>query len=151
MIGFLGTYYVNLDEKGRANIPSKFRRVLDRDLNPNVVVSRTHGHLSVFEPSVWEKFVGQCDDVSPFDRKESDRLRQFTSKADTCEIKSGKLLIPSQLRKVAGLNKEVALVGMSTYFEIWDMNRLEEHERQVEHDLQVERERQAEQEREPEQ
>ena len=146
MTGFLGTYYVNLDEKGRANIPSKFRRVLDKDLNPNVVVSATHGHLSVFALPVWEKVVGKHDDVSPFDRKESDRLRPFTSKADTCEIKSGKLLIPAQLRKTASLNKEVALVGMSTYFEIWDMNQLEEHERRIEHDLQVERERQTEQE-----
>ena len=43
--------------------------------------------------------------------------------------KSGKILIPATQRIVAGLKKEVMIVGMSKTFELWDPNRWEEASR----------------------
>ena len=34
------------------------------------------------------------------------------------------MLIPADLRTLAGLEKEVALVGMGEHFELWDAKRL---------------------------
>ncbi len=36
---------------------------------------------------------------------------------------SGKILIPQNQREIAGLEKEIALVGMSKTFEIWSKDR----------------------------
>jgi MraZ protein len=38
-------------------------------------------------------------------------------------MKSGKILLPLNLRDIAGLKKEAVLVGMSKTFEIWSPER----------------------------
>ena len=119
MNGFLGTYYVNLDDKGRANVPSKFRGILEKINNPNMVICVMENFLIVFPQEEWKLNEEKMSDLSAFDIEDRNRLREFYSRADECELKSGKVLIPSRLRKIAEINKEVVLVGMSRTFEIW--------------------------------
>mgnify|MGYP001239352295 CR=1 FL=1 len=126
MNGFLGTYYVNLDDKGRANVPAKFRIVLEGHNNPNVVVCMMDNYLIVFPQREWLLNEEKLNDLSAFNKEDRSRLREFYSRADECELKSGKLLVQSSLRKMAGLSKEAVLVGMSRTFEIWSRNRWEE-------------------------
>ena len=121
MNGFLGTYYVNLDDKGRVNIPSKFKAVLEKENSSNLVICTMEQYLVVFPQYEWMANEEKLKDLSAFETKDRNRLRDFYSRADECEMKSGKVLIPSNLRKAAKLNKEVVLVGMSRTFEIWDL------------------------------
>jgi MraZ protein len=125
MNGFLGTYYVNLDDKGRANVPAKFRSILEKDNNLNMVVCVMDDFLIVFPQDEWKLNEEKMNDLSAFDTADRNRLREFYSRADECEMKSGKVLVPSRLRKMAELNKEVVLVGMSRTFEIWSKDRWE--------------------------
>lgn len=125
MNGFLGTYYVNLDDKGRANVPSKFRSILEKDNNLNMVVCIMDDFLIVFPQEEWKLNEEKMSDLSAFDAADRNRLREFYSRADECEMKSGKVLVPSRLRKMAELNKEIVLVGMSRTFEIWSKDRWE--------------------------
>jgi len=122
MNGFLGTYYVNLDDKGRVNIPSKFKAVLEKGNNPNLVICTMDQYLVVFPQNEWTTNEEKLNDLSAFDKEDRNRLRDFYSRADECEMKSGKVLIPAFLRKTAELNREVVLVGMSRTFEIWSMS-----------------------------
>ena len=41
---------------------------------------------------------------------------------------AGRILISPELRSVAGLTKEVMLLGMGSHFELWDAGRLAEDE-----------------------
>ena len=125
MNGFLGTYYVNLDDKGRANVPAKFKAVLECETSPNLIVCGKEDYLIVFPQKEWTLNEEKLKDLSAFDTEDRNRLREFYSQADECEIKSGKLLVQSQLRKIAGISKEVVLVGMSRTFEIWSKDRWE--------------------------
>ena len=125
MNGFLGTYYVNLDDKGRANIPAKFRSILDQANNPNVVVCVKENYLIVFPQKEWAVNEEKLTHLSAFETEDRNRLREFYSQADECELKSGKILVQSRLRKIAGLSKEAVLVGMSRTFEIWSRERWE--------------------------
>ena len=125
MNGFLGTYYVNLDDKGRANIPAKFRSILSQKNNPNVVVCNMDDYLVVFPQKEWSINEEKLAHLSAFETEDRNRLREFYSQADECEIKSGKILVQSRLRGIAGLNKEAVLVGMSRTFEIWARDRWE--------------------------
>ena len=126
MNGFLGTYYVNLDDKGRANVPAKFRVILEREGNSNIVVCLMDDYLIVFPQKEWSVNEEKLRDLSAFDGEDRNRLREFYSRADECEVKSGKLLVQSSLRKMAKLTKEVVLVGMSRTFEIWARDLWEE-------------------------
>ena len=44
---------------------------------------------------------------------------------------AGRILIGSELRAAAGLEREVMLLGMGGHLELWDAARLAEHERKA--------------------
>jgi len=106
MNGFLGTYSVNMDEKGRLNVPSKFKAILEKSYDSNLVVAVMDNFLIAFPQKEWQI--------------NEERLNNLASE---CELKSGKILVPQFQREIAGLNKEVVLVGMSKTFEIWAGDR----------------------------
>ena len=60
-----------------------------------------------------------------FDAAANIYLRYFISGAIECPLKQGRILIPPDLRELAGLKKDVVLVGHLTRFEIWDKDRWE--------------------------
>ena len=123
--GFLGTYHIALDEKGRINIPAKFKAVAEEKNNPNMVICVMTQFLIVFPQGEWAINEEKLNHLSAFDKEDRNRLREFYSRAAECELKSGKILIPSNQREIAGLVKDVVLVGMSKTFEIWARERWE--------------------------
>jgi MraZ protein len=39
--------------------------------------------------------------------------------------RAGRILIPSELRQMCALDREIALIGMGEHFELWDRSTLE--------------------------
>ena len=129
MNGFLGTYSVSLDDKGRLNVPVKFRTLLEHR-SPKVVVSvgkttMGSGYLKVFSPPEWDNEVEKLSHLSAFDEENQKKLRGIYPNAAECEIKSGKILIPVFQREAAGLQKEVWIKAMGNRFDLWAPDRWE--------------------------
>ena len=122
MLSFLGTYNISLDEKGRFNVPAKFRGTLDQS-GPQLVVCAMEPFLVVFPQKEWAENEEKLSTLNAFNKEDRTRLREFYSRATDCEMKSGKILLPLSLRDIAGLKKEAVLVGMSKTFEIWSPER----------------------------
>ncbi len=122
MNSFLGTYNISLDEKGRFNVPAKFRGTLEQS-GPQLVVCAMEPFLVVFPQKEWAENEEKLSTLNAFNKEDRTRLREFYSRATDCEMKSGKILLPLNLRDVAGLKKEAVLVGMSKTFEIWSSER----------------------------
>ena len=122
MSSFLGTYNISLDEKGRFNVPAKFRGTLDQS-GPQLVVCAMEHFLVVFPQKEWAENEEKLSTLNAFNKEDRTRLREFYSRATDCEMKSGKILLPLNLRDIAGLKKEAVLVGMSKTFEIWSPER----------------------------
>ena len=122
MSSFLGTYNISLDEKGRFNVPAKFRGTLDQS-GPQLVVCAMEPFLVVFPQKEWAENEEKLSTLNAFNKEDLTRLREFYSRATDCEMKSGKILLPLNLRDIAGLKKEAVLVGMSKTFEIWSPER----------------------------
>ena len=122
MSSFLGTYNISLDEKGRFNVPAKFRGTLDQS-GPQLVVCAMEPFLVVFPQKEWAENEEKLSTLNAFNKEDRTRLREFYSRATDCEMKSGKILLPLSLRDIAGLKKEAVLVGMSKTFEIWSPER----------------------------
>ena len=123
MNGFLGTYSVSLDDKGRLNVPAKFKALLEQD-SPQLVTCGMDGFLIVFPQREWAANEEKLSHLNAFDKNDRNRLREFYARATECEIKSGKVLISAAQREAAGLKKEVTIVGMSKTFELWAPDRL---------------------------
>ncbi|MBM14962.1 MAG: division/cell wall cluster transcriptional repressor MraZ [Nitrospina sp.] len=124
MSGFLGTYNISLDEKGRFNVPAKFRGTIEQS-GPQLVVCAMDPFLVIFPQKEWAENEQKMNDLNAFNKEDRARLREFYSRATDCEMKSGKILLPLSLRDIAGLKKEAVLVGMSKTFEIWSPQRWE--------------------------
>ncbi|KAB1643974.1 division/cell wall cluster transcriptional repressor MraZ [Gulosibacter chungangensis] len=115
---FLGTYSPKLDDKGRLILPAKFRE----DLAEGVVLTRGQDRcVYVFSSSEFEGFHAQIRQAPVTSKQARDYLRLLLSAAHAeTPDKQGRITIPPQLRKYAGLDRELAVIGAGTRAEIWD-------------------------------
>ncbi|MCS7150340.1 MAG: division/cell wall cluster transcriptional repressor MraZ [Caldimicrobium sp.] len=125
---FRGRFRHSIDEKGRISLPSKFREVLRvRYGTESLVVTNIPECLVVYPVVEWKKMEEALLKI-PFTIKEGrEFLRYFLGSAEEVEPdKQGRLLLPQSLRSEIKLDREVILLGMLTYFEIWNPQVLEE-------------------------
>ena len=73
----------------------------------------------------WERFSQKLSALPVTDMGGQAIRRKLYSMAASCEIdKQGRILIPAQLRDLAGLNKDATLVGIDDHIEIWNPETL---------------------------
>lgn len=121
----LGTHNPRLDDKGRLILPSKFRSQLASGL----VMTRGQERCLYLLPMEEFRRMYEQIRVAPITSKQSrDYLRVFLSGAsDETPDKQGRVSIPANLRQYAGLDRDVAVIGMGTRVEIWDATAWEEY------------------------
>lgn len=115
-----GEYCNSLDDKGRISIPSRMRNEIAGNL---LVVTRGIDKcLWVFPPEEWKKIAESLmASSSVFKSKTRLLQRRIIAPAAECEIdKAGRINIPPTLRDSAGLKKDVVILGIERYIEIWD-------------------------------
>ena len=123
---FEGRSRHSLDEKGRLAIPARFKEVLEKRGDSSLVVTNLNNCLVAFAGDDWQRIKDKAVNLPMFDSAANIYFRYFVSGAIKCSLKQGRILIPPDLRELAGLKKEVVLVGHLTRFEIWDRDRWEE-------------------------
>jgi MraZ protein len=123
---FEGRSRHTLDEKGRLAVPARFREILKTRGDSSLVVTNLSSCLVAFATDDWQKIKEKAINLPLFDSAANIYIRYFISGAIECPLKQGRILISPDLRQLAGLNKEVVLVGHLTRFEIWDRERWEE-------------------------
>jgi len=118
---FMGEYNHTVDEKGRLIIPSKFREELGGDF---VVTKGLDGCLFAYDNSEWKTFEDKLK-LLPLTNKEARIFaRHMLAGAAQVDIdKQGRILLPSNLRNYAGLEKDVVLVGVASRIEIWSKDK----------------------------
>ena len=110
-----------LDAKGRLNIPSRFREVLEYQGNGQLMVTNWHKCLKAFPVKVWERIETTLL-VQGKKQPGMDSFRRYVISGVTeCSLdKQGRILLPPTLRSDFDLKKDVVLNGMLDHFEIWD-------------------------------
>lgn len=79
------------------------------------------GCLLLYPLPEWDRFAERVAQLG-LDAQWYKRL--FLGNAMDVELDStGRVLVSPELRQYAGLNKEVILMGMGTYFELWDKSQ----------------------------
>ncbi len=118
---FLGRFSHNLDAKGRLAIPAKFRGALADGL---VVTRGIDRCLSVYPLTAWETLAARVSalSISDPDARQFKRM-VFAEAMDEDLDAQGRIVVPSELRRYAGIEREAIIVGMNTYVEIWDPTR----------------------------
>ncbi len=123
---FGGVTHLNLDLKNRLAIPAKYRDVLqDGELSRLVLTLESAQCLLLYPEAEWAtvrtKVQQLPNSIHPMVKSYQ---RLVLGHAETVELdKSGRILLPAALKKMALLEREVVLVGMGNRFELWDHGR----------------------------
>lgn len=136
---FIGEYNHSIDPKGRVIIPVKFRAELGERF---VVTKGLDNCLFVYPNDEWKNFEEKLRTLPLTSKDARAFIRFFFAGAAECELdKQGRILLPSNLRDYAHLEKELVIIGVSTRVEIWSRDAWEAYnnDANLEHDDIVEK------------
>lgn len=119
--GFEGT----VDGKGRIVLPAKLRNNIGEAFH---IMKGFGGYVAIYPEENYSQMVGELMNM----KKSSDEYlslaryllgSSFEGEADA----NGRVLIPTVLRKFAGLEKEIVILGAGDHAEIWDSEKFQEN------------------------
>ena len=115
---FLGTYEPKLDDKGRVILPARFRE----DMEGGIVLTRGQEHcIYAFPAQEFEKMTVELRRAPLSSKQARDYVRVLLSGAyKEVPDKQGRITLPPDLRKYAGLDRELTVIGAGSRAEIWN-------------------------------
>jgi MraZ protein len=117
---FRGTFTHRLNKQGRISLPSRFKEVLEEREVKRIVIVRHRDKLDAYPEDEWQNEEMKRESLDLDDEKISDYLHYMQSNVFEVDIDGqNRILLPPNLREGIGENKEVVLLGMNKYFEIW--------------------------------
>lgn len=119
---FRGVNSIQLDEKGRMAIPTRYRQKLEQEAASQLVITidTEVKCLLLYPLPIWETIEQKLESLPSFNRAARRIQRLLMGHATEVELDShGRILIPSPLREYAELQKSITLVGQGKKFEIW--------------------------------
>ncbi len=119
---FSGRHALNLDAKGRLAVPTRQREKLNASCGGRVVLTQhpMDACLVVYPEQEWERIAAQVASLSDATPQERGLKRRFLGQAVELELDgSGRILVPTELRELIGLDKKAMLVGIQHRFELW--------------------------------
>ena len=120
---FRGANSINLDSKGRIAVPAKYRQGIIESTDSHMIITCDPyvDCLLIFPLENWiktETFLHSLSHSNPKHRRLKRIMLNNASEVDMDA--SGRLLLPSTLRKKLKLQKELMLIGDVNKFQLWD-------------------------------
>jgi MraZ protein len=125
-----GTFPRAIDDKQRIAIPKRVRDTFQIGDGPRLVfvAPGTDQSLVIYSEEGFARLADQLSAASPTGQDVRAFSRVFFSQAQQLEIDGqGRIRIPPDLARHAGLEKEVVLVGVRDHMELWDRARWESY------------------------
>lgn len=113
----IGSYRHQIDAKNRFRVPTK----LKSELGSNFIITKgVGGCLFAFSSEGFEDLYKKVSMIPLFDEEAQKPVRKFLSSAfETEEDGQARILLPKELKKFAGITKNIVFVGAGNRVEIW--------------------------------
>jgi MraZ protein len=120
-----GTFARSLDEKLRVAIPKRVRDVMRAAEKTELFVAPgTDASLAIYTQEAFARLAERLATVSPTRQDVRAFSRLFYAQAQSVELDSqGRIRIPPDLATMAGLEKDVLLLGVQDHLELWAAER----------------------------
>ena len=131
---FVGTYELTIDAKNRLSIPLAVREKMNAQSEGRawyVVPGRRPRTLAIYpERSFEERRQRYPGEEQLSDEAFEWRQFEYSQTALVDPDSQGRVLIPERLLNMAGVQRDVALIGMQDHLELWNRGELEEFQRE---------------------
>ena len=129
---FTGEFSYSLDNKGRLNIPAKFRNVLSKGNQRSFVITRGMDTcIWVYPHKVWLTIEDELRKLSSLSRTNRSFIRSTVRYASTVQYdKQGRIALSQNLIDYAQLKNDALIIGVVNKIEIWNPTRLDETDKQ---------------------
>ena len=120
---FRGLSTISVDDKGRLAVPTRYRELLAALASQELVITLNPWDraLWLYPVAEWELIEGKLSVLSDFDRAGRRTKQIMRGYATDCACDAtGRVLLPPPLREIAGIERQVTLLGQGNKFEIWD-------------------------------
>jgi MraZ protein len=120
---FLSSFTNHIDTKGRLSVPATFRAAANAEQFAGVVLFRsfTNNCIEGFLMSRMEKMAAATDELGAFDKVQDDLTALLFADARPLQFDvTGRIVIPTDLLKHAGINEDALFVGRGNSFQIWN-------------------------------
>lgn len=123
---FRGNAPARIDDKGRLKIPNAFRSLIETNYGRELFVTSLTGEfVRIYPMPVWlgiERRLGAAPSTNPSKLRFLDRVNYF-GQVGELDVQ-GRVLIPVRLREAATMTGDVDVLGLTTYLEVWNHERL---------------------------
>jgi len=122
----LGTHSYTLDPKGRVSLPARFREAF---ADGAWLTIGQDGCLFAFPRVEWQRRSEEVSASPLSDAAGRAYARLFFGSSDVARLDGqGRLTISQRLRDVAGIRKDVVVLGVRDRMEVWDRETYERYE-----------------------
>ncbi len=126
---FIGQYSHTLDDKNRLALPARFRVDLERGV---AMTAGTDKYLLVYALPEFEKLAEKVDALQIIGQEAATLRRLLYVNAAVNEMdKQGRVLLPEHLRTHAEIQKDVVVLGVGKFIEIWSPENWEKAKAEV--------------------
>lgn len=129
----LGEYEHSIDTKGRIAMPAKLREGLGGKF---IITKGLDGCLFVYAMDEWQRVEQKLASL-PMSRKTARDFTRFLF-GGACDgecDKQGRVLLPANLRRYAGLERDAVIVGVGSRAEIWDAAKWQQYNEESAEDV----------------
>lgn len=123
-----GRISAKIDEKGRLKVPSAFRAYIEAEWGPALYLTSLSSegeYVRLYPMKVWESIEEKLRAVPTLNqsRKAFEMTTSYWGQPAEFDAQ-GRVVIPPPLRDAANTSAEVEVLGMQTYLDVWNSDRL---------------------------
>lgn len=117
---FTGTYYGMIDDKNRFRLNKNHKQYLPVNESCYITLS-TDGHLVILTRQSLENAIQKIrDEIGDIEVRDNAIRRLTAMCVEIKEDSQGRHTLPKELKQIAGVKKDIAMLGVVDRIEIWN-------------------------------
>lgn len=129
VVNLNSTYECKVDNKGRVMLPGKLKEELAEALPNGFIVKRSvFSHcIELWPKEEWDQELIKINKLNKYDPDNIKFIRRFLAGVKSVEVDgTGRINIPNELIKFAGIKKSIVFTPRINILEMWDKDKYEQ-------------------------